>query len=367
MLVETYEMKKGLNILKNAVGTKSPIDAMKCVLLEADENGLFATATNGQVSIRTKIGGEIKADAEEKMLIQYNYFHDIVSSAATPTIELTLDKSVVKLSSGTSHFKLNTFKVKDFPNVDLEEDGEAMSLKTLDLLSYIEKTIFATSAKDYGRAILKGVNFTSDGKELTIVATDSYRLSQIKLPFEANKFNVTIPGETLKMMKTVFGEAESVDLTINSKKAVFKTEDTILSTALLEGGYPDVERLIPYNFKTYITFNRGELISCLNRASMIKNDNIPIVKIDVTDSIAVSSKNSELGEFNDVVNASVDGEPFKMAFSASYILDALKALNTDEVKFCFQGEMKPFTIVNVEEDGGAGNVLELALPVKTYN
>ena len=364
MIVETYEMKKGLNTLKSAVGTKSPVEAMHCVMLDATSGELFLVGTNGQVTIKTKVGGEVKVEEAEKMLIPFTYLHEIVSNTSSLELSIELDKNVAKIKGGTSKFKLNTLKATDFPDVIFEAEGEEFSMPTLDLVSYIDKTLFAISQKDY-RAVLKGVNLSSTGKELTLVATDSYRLSRIEIPTEAGKFNVTIPGDTLKMMKNVFGNAEEVSIKVGKANAIFKTEDTIMNTALLAGAYPDVERLIPYSFNTTVTFNRLEMISCLGRASMFKNDNIAIIKLDVTDSISVSSKNAELGEFNEVVNAKVEGDPFKIAFSASYIVDALKALDTEEVKFCFQADMKPFTLVNVGEN--TKNVLELALPVKTYN
>lgn len=364
MFVETYELKQGLNTLKAAVGIKSPVEAMHCVMLDATSGELLLVGTNGQVTIKTKIGGEVKTEETEKMLIPFTYLHDIVSNASSPEISIELEKNVAKIKCGTSKFKLNTLKVADFPEINFEVEGEEFSMPTEELVSYIEKTLFAISQKDY-RAVLKGVNLSSDDGELTFVATDSYRLSQIKLPTKAGKFNITIPGDTFKMMKSVFGNAKEVSIRIGKSNAIFKTEDTVMNAALLAGAYPDVERLIPYSFNTTVTFNRLEMISCLNRASMFKNDNVSVIKLDVTDSISVSSRNAELGEFNEVVNAKVEGEPFKIAFSASYIVDALKALDTEEVKFCFQTDMKPFTLVNVGEN--TKNVLELALPVKTYN
>ena len=259
MNVETLELKKALSTLNSVIGTHSPSEAMRGVLIDGTSDDLYLVGTNGETTIKTKVEGETSTDGET-LLLPYSYLKDIVSKADAPEVEIKFAGNVAHISSGKSKFKLNVLRKEDFPNISFEEDGNEFQMECGELLSIIDKTIFATSTKDYGRQILKGVNVATskDDKTLRFVATDSYRLSLIEKPFKECEFNVTIPGEALKMLKGVFGNTEKINVSVSDKHVIFKSENSVLKSTVCAGSYPDIDRLIPYNFQTVVTLNRAD-------------------------------------------------------------------------------------------------------------
>ena len=140
-----------------------------------------------------------------------------------------------------------------------------------------------------------------------------------------------------------------------------------MQSRLLDGGYPETERLIPKEFGYTMVINRRALISAIDRTSFIKTDNMSIIRLQINnkDDIAVMNKSQEIGESREELFASsYEGEPLDISFSGNYVMDAAKALSSDEIMIRFTGEMKPFVLTDADENS---TVLQLVLPVRTYN
>ena len=152
---------------------------------------------------------------------------------------------------------------------------------------------------------------------------------------------------------------------LNDKKIQFSNDKVMLQSTLLEGDFPDTNRLIPNDFTRTMLINRTVLLDALDRAAFIKTDNISTMNLQMTgaDDISLSNRSQEIGEFHEVLNAvSYEGDPLDISFSGQYMMDALRIFKGENVKISFTGVMKPFIIT--EEDDSS--VIELILPVRTY-
>ena len=168
-------------------------------------------------------------------------------------------------------------------------------------------------------------------------------------------------------MRSIFTSSDSINISLSEKMIQFRNGNIILQSTLLEGSYPETNRLIPTAFNNFMVINRRSLISAIDRSSFIKTDNMTVIRMEINaaDDILVSSKSQEIGEYNESLTAeSYEGLPIDISFSGNYLSDALKALTTDTVKMQFTENMKPFIITNNSEDD---SILQLVLPVRTYN
>ena len=155
-----------------------------------------------------------------------------------------------------------------------------------------------------------------------------------------------------------------VEIAVNDKKAQFIINDTIVQTRLIDGVYPETNRLIPLTFDYELTIDAKDLLDAIDRASFIKNDGVSVIKFSLSeDECVLSSKSVEVGSSTEVLNsASFVGNRLEISCNGRYVFDAIKALSGSLVKCSLCGEMKPFIIQSVDD----ASVLQLVLPVRTY-
>ncbi|MRQ95701.1 DNA polymerase III subunit beta, partial [Bacillus anthracis] len=258
----------------------------------------------------------------------------------------------------------------EYPLLPQIEEHHVFKIPT-DLLKHmIRQTVFAVSTSET-RPILTGVNWKVYNSELTCIATDSHRLALRKAKIEGivDEFqaNVVIPGKSLNELSKILDESEEmVDIVITEYQVLFRTKHLLFFSRLLEGNYPDTTRLIPAESKTDIFVNTKEFLQAIDRASLLARDGRNnVVKLSTLEQamLEISSNSPEIGKVVEEVQCEkVDGEELKISFSAKYMMDALKALDSTEIKISFTGAMRPFLIRTVNDE----SIIQLILPVRTY-
>lgn len=279
------------------------------------------------------------------------------------------DRSVV-IKADRSDFKLNLMDVLDYPEVDFLELRTPILLDSEVIKTIIKETNYA-AANTEKRPILTGVNFNHEDNNLHVVATDSYRLSrkEIQLRNNAEPFNFVIPSKSLDELSRILDIVSyNVEIYVNPNKVLFKFPQIMFQTRLLEGKYPDTSRIIPSDFPVVIPFNKEELLSAVERVSLLsprdRDTNYNIIKFTLRPDhiVEVSSTNPEVGDALEEVSPSgkVVGTTLKIAFSSRYLIEALKSFASSEITISFAGEVKPF-VINGQLDI---NLLHLILPVR---
>ena len=180
-------------------------------------------------------------------------------------------------------------------------------------------------------------------------------------------FSVVIPGKSLQELNKILPDnSELVDIVIADQQVLFKTRDVLFYSRLLEGNYPDTSRLIPSEYKTSVTVNGRLLLQAIDRASLLaREERNNIVRFSANEGkvIEISSNSPEVGKVEELVEAiGVTGEELNISFSAKYMMDALKAIDGQDVTIQFTGAMRPFILKSVDDD----SILQLILPVRTY-
>lgn len=367
--VSKKDFFNALTVAARAISNFSPLPAFSGIKIDAKTDRLILTGSDSDVSIQTtlKSNDTCKLEILEmgSIVIEAKYILEIVRKIDAEEIEFEMiDGSLTKISGNTAEFKINGMRASEYPAIDFTKPKESFFIEEEVLKKVILQTGFATSDKET-RPVLTGVNFQCEGSTLHCVATDSYRLAKKTIEIKEDlNFNITIPSKSLQeVVKTLEGEG-MVEVAVNDKKAQFMIHDTILQTRLIDGVYPETNRLIPLQFDYELTIDSQDLLYAIDRASFIKNDGVSVIKFTLSeDECVLSSKSVEVGSSTEVLSsASFSGNSLEISCNGRYVFDALKALGGGLVTFSLCGEMKPFIIRSVEDT----SVLQLVLPVRTY-
>lgn len=359
-----------LSVTARAISAYSPLPAFSGIKIIAENDSLTLTGSDSDISIQTslKTGQEdytLQILDNGAIVIESRYILEIVRKIDAEELEFeVIDGSLTKISGNTAEFKINGMKASEYPAIDFTKPNASFTIQGDYLRTIILQTSFATSDKET-RPVLTGVNFHGNGSQLSCVATDSYRLAKKDIDLqEALNFNITVPAKSLAEVSKTIDDTEMIEIAVNDKKAQFIIGSTILQTRLIDGVYPETDRLIPTSFEYELTIDAIDLLNAIDRASFIKNDGVSVIKFNLSETECVlSTKSAEVGSSTEILSsASFTGNNLEISCNGRYVFDALKALNGPLVKFSFCGDMKPFIIQSVNDD----NVLQLVLPVRTY-
>lgn len=371
-IVTKNRLNSALSIVNRAVSSNAPIPSLSGIRIDAEEERLILTGSNSDISIRMNVRTDDNADPQivEKgtIVIEAKYLTDIVRKMDSEKIEVEIiDGTLTRFSGNGAEFKINGYRPSEYPNIDFSVPEYTMNMNAGRLASIIESTAFAASVKET-RPVLTGVNFSSDGSRIIATATDSFRLARNVFTGNGDSFNITVPAKSLNEARAIFNDGtKDLAVHLNTKKIQFVSEDIILQSRLLDGSYPETERLIPKEFRYDLVVNKQKLIGIIDRSSIMKNENMTVIRMQIKDenNITVSNRAQEIGEFNEPIHpVSYTGAPLDISFAANYAIDALRAIDSPNVRIRFTGEMKPFIIT---DEAGNDDVLQLVLPIRTYN
>lgn len=363
-----------LNKVSKAISTKNLIPTLAGIKFDLTKEGLTLTASNNDITIQKSIiidEGNMNIEKEGVIIIQGKDILDIVRIIPEEEINIeVIDESKVLIYTDDEKIKydLNVINKNDYPNVDLEKNENHVVINSEDLLNIVKETAFATST-DESRAVLTGISFKINGDILECSATDSYRLAKKELrlnkPVE-EMYNIIIPGRNLIEFSRIIDERNSeIKLHIFNNKILFEQDNLLFQSRLISGNYPNTSKLIPEESILKITANLSQLYNVIGQASILTTDKEKnIVSLSTNgDLLTVKSVANEKGKAEMKMNVKKDNnEDITIAFSAKYMMEALNALNTEEIELSFVGEVKPITIKNTKEDG----LIQLVVPIRTY-
>lgn len=365
---------QALNSTKRAISSKNAIPVLSTIKIEVQNSNITLTGSNGQISIENTIptsneNAGLLITSPGAILLEANFFINIVSSLPDVTLDFEeIEHHQIVLTSGKSEITLKGKDVDLYPRLQEMATENPLVIETKLLKSIITETAFAASLQE-SRPILTGVHMVlSDHKDFKAVATDSHRMSQRKLTLDntSNNFNVVIPSKSLREFAAVFtDDIETVEVFFSDSQMLFRSDYISFYTRLLEGNYPDTDRLLTNSFETEVTFNTGALRSAMERAHLISNaTQNGTVKLEITNNSVSAHVNSpEVGKVNeelDIIDQS--GSDLTISFNPTYLIEALKALKSETVVIRFISPVRPFTLMPGDD---AENFIQLITPVRT--
>ena len=360
-----------LNKVSKAVNNKTPLLALTGIKFTLTHENLELIGSDNELSIRCIINKNIKenpvmeVNEAGSIVINEKIICEIVRKIESEMVEFEVIDNVCKVRSDKSVFSVNCIPAIDYPNYDFEMNGDKFSIDALELKNILDQTLFATSDKE-ARPILTGLNFKCHNHNLEIVATDTFRLSKKIINVEENlEFTVTIPKTSLDEINKIIELGKIVNIYIDEKKVTFDLGDCVVTSRLISGTYPDTSRLIPEVFSQSLKISTRDLLGAVDRASILLTERNNVVKLNMEpEAVYVSAISMEVGRVVEQLNDFYyEGEPLVISFSAKYLLEAIKALNSEEITLSFTGDMRPIIVTSKTNS----NLIELILPVRTYN
>ena len=365
---------QALNTTKRAISSKNAIPILSTIKIDVTPEGVALSGSNGQISIENFISikdenAGLLVTSPGSILLEATFFINVVSSLPDVTLDFKeIEQKQVLLTSGKSEITLKGKDADQYPRIQEIAASNPLVLETKLLKQLINETAFAASVQE-SRPILTGVHFVlSDNKELKTVATDSHRMSQKVITLEKNgdNFDVVIPSRSLREFTSVFSDdIETVEVFFANNQILFRSEHISFYTRLLEGNYPDTDRLIPTEFNTEATFNVANLRFAMERARLLSNaTQNGTVKLEFKYGVVSSHVHSpEVGRVNEEIDTSaVSGEDLSISFNPTYLIEALKAIDSEQVVIRFISSVRPFTLV---PEGNEQGFIQLITPVRT--
>ena len=365
---------QALNTTKRAISSKNAIPILSTIKIDVTPEGVALSGSNGQISIENFISikdenAGLLVTSPGSILLEATFFINVVSSLPDVTLDFKeIEQKQVLLTSGKSEITLKGKDADQYPRIQEIAASNPLVLETKLLKQLINETAFAASVQE-SRPILTGVHFVlSDNKDLKTVATDSHRMSQKVITLEKNgdNFDVVIPSRSLREFTSVFSDdIETVEVFFANNQILFRSEHISFYTRLLEGNYPDTDRLIPTEFNTEATFNVANLRFAMERARLLSNaTQNGTVKLEFKNGVVSSHVHSpEVGRVNEEIDTSaVSGEDLSISFNPTYLIEALKAIDSEQVVIRFISSVRPFTLVPEENEQG---FIQLITPVRT--
>lgn len=368
---------QALNTTKRAISHKNAIPILSTIKIDVTQEGITLIGSNGQISIENFISvndenAGLLLTSYGSILLEATFFINVVSSLPDLILDFKeIEQKQIVLTSGKSEITLKGKDAEQYPRIQEISASNPLVLETKILKNLINETAFAASTQE-SRPILTGVHFVlTDNKQLKTIATDSHRMSQKKITLEKNgdNFDVVIPSRSLREFTAVFtDDIETVEIFFSNNQILFRSENISFYTRLLEGNYPDTDRLIPTEFTNVITFDTDYLRHAMERARLLSNaTQNGTVKLEIAKGLVTAHVYSpEVGRVNEEIDTqSVSGDDLTISFNPTYLIDALKAMDSEKVRISFISAVRPFTLVPVTELETTDSFIQLITPVRT--
>jgi len=352
-----------------AISSKNLIPILTGIKFELNKEGLYLSASDSDISIRTFIPKEDITEiiSTGSVVISGKYIVEIIKKLPDKDIIIeVLDGYNTIIQTDGSEFNLNGIDPNEFPNLDLEETKNPIVLNPIIFKNIINQTFFATSLSET-RPLLTGINFKLSGNMLEVIATDSYRLARKEIDLKEdyeNEFNLVIPGKNLvELSRILEDDKENVYLHIFNNKVLFKYKNLVFLSRLISGTYPVSSNIIPSEFKIDIECKYSELHDMIDRASLLTSDKDKnTIKLELRDrELIISSNSPEIGKVEEKI--SIDNpDEISISFSSKYMLEAIKSFNTEKVHLLMNNDNSPIIVKSDDET----SLVQLVLPIKTY-
>ena len=374
LTIDREVLLENLNTISRGLPAKSPMPILTGIKLYVTENDLFMTSSNSDISVEVTINDASLEIKEPGQTVVPGKFIDIIRKINSRKVNLYLaEDKILVIKADRGEYKLYVMDPLEYPKMDFVALENPLKLSADLLKNIIKSTVFATSSSEK-KPILTGVNFSNTNNTLTVVATDSFRLSQRVVSIDNyNDFNITIPNKSLdELIKAIDQYQGDVNLYFQANKLLAQFKNVCFQTRLLDGNYPDTSKLIGSNYSINLTFNKDELIEAVERVSLLsprdsakdREVTYSIVKLELKKdrTLEISTTNSQIGDAKEeLLPTGIDADgPISVGFSSRYLLDALKSFISTEVTLGLQAETRPF-IVRGENDN---NLTQLILPVR---
>ena len=372
------DLISALQIVSKGLSTKPQTPILSGIYMNAKEGQLELQSTNYELGFILTIPAEIHTPGTAVLPGKYLTEFARKLPADEVSIDTGSSDGLAVIKSGTARFTLRTMEVSDFPVLHRMDGTLQFTIKDRTLARLVKKSAFACLREEQRdrRPIFTGCQLEVEGREVTFAATNVHRLAvkSEQLEEDAGQIRVIIPARFLEeVTRTISSEVPAdVQVTCSYNQVSVSFDNIYMTSRLIEGAFPDYRRVIPReeNIRTKVTLDAGTFASAVERASLIaRTDQYNIVKLSFAQGLMrISSNSPEIGEAEETIPAEVTGDDVTIAFNASYLMDAVKSLDSDTCILSLQGSneqgvnLSPITICEEADP----HYIYVVTPVRTH-
>ena len=354
-----------LLVVSRAVSARAALQALSGIHLSADDEPRLR-ATDMELGLDVGLDGQ--AEGGGAVVLPGRLLVEVARSLpdGEVTLELRSAERDVEITAGSSRFHIRTLSADDFPRSP-EPEGDPVELPAQALQETIARVARAAS-RDEARPVLTGVLVTAEGEELTMVATDSYRLAVKRTTLDSavsEKLEANIPARALRELARLIDAApgEPLKVWLTRNQALFSIASTLLSSRLIDGQFPNYRQLLPESYEHEVKLPRPELLEVTRRVSQLAQRNAAL-RLSFSDGeLVVSAETPDLGDAREALPAPYSGELLEIGFNPEFVRDGLESIDDDEVVLKLISSLRPGLIEPAASDDFSYLVMPIRLNV----
>jgi DNA polymerase-3 subunit beta len=356
-----------LQTVSRVASTRSAIQALSGVQLAASTDVCELRATDMDVGLRVPLQADVVR--EGVVVLPARLLVDVVRSLPAPevSLELRAAEQDVELVSGSATFHIRTLRTEDFPPFPEPDDGSAVTLPAEAFVGTALK-VAGSASRDETRPVLTGILVSASERELRMVATDSYRLSVKETTLDSAlsaAFEVNVPARALQELARVASHAddEQLSVSVRQNQVLFVLGRVILSSRLIDGQFPNYRQLLPESFEHELRVSGSELTDVVRRISLLAQKNAPLRLAFSAGELTVSAQTPDVGEAQEALPVSFQGEPLEIGFNPEFLRDGLEAVQEGDVLLKLISPLRPGLIESADNTGFKYLIMPIRLNV----
>jgi DNA polymerase-3 subunit beta len=363
--LSTAELLKQLQTVTRVASTRSAVQALSGVMITAEgDSAAQLLATDMEVGVRVPLEAQVARAGSA--VLPARLLLDVTRSLASSdlTLELRSAEQDVELICGPASFHLRTLRAEDFPTLPEPSPETRVSLPAEAFVQTISR-VARSASRDETRPVLTGILISASGQELRMVATDSYRLSVKETTLQEplhGSLEANVPARALNELVRISQQtdADSLSVSVGQNQVVFELGDTILSSRLIDGQFPNYRQLLPESVDHELRLASAELTDVVRRISLLAQKNAPLRLSFNEGTLTVSAQTPDVGEASEAIPVPFHGDPFEIGFNPEFLRDGLESVESDELVLKLISPLRPGLI----ESPDSGGFVYLIMPIR---
>lgn len=369
--VSQENLNKALGMAGRIVASRGQLPILANVLIETSKNEMWLAVTNLEMGLRIKLDKDIEVEEEGSITVPAKNLSEFVGSMPPGKIELNTSGEKLKVGSGRSNAAFTGIAASEFPVMpkfgeEVQNRNRKRFVLKKEMVQKIASQVAFAAASEENRPVLTGVQFKNNSGQLKITATDGFRMSRLIVDGNNDSFeSLILPAKSVLELARIAADGRrseiEVEIADENNQVIFEYDGIQLISRILEGNFPDVDKIIPTEKKTIVILDREELNRAIKAASIFARESSNIVKWEIKDGeLLIKAAASQTGESEMEMEAETEGEEGIIAFNYRYIVDFLNSTEKERIILKMNGSLAP----GVFEEEGNGDYIHLVMPVR---
>jgi DNA polymerase III subunit beta len=362
--LSTAELLAQLQTATRVSSTRNAIQALSGVMISADSSGTQLLATDMEVGLRVPLEAELERAGQ--VVLPARLLLDVARAlpGERVSLELRATEQDVEVISSSATFHLRTLRTEDFPQLPEPSPDERITLPADAFVQTISR-VARSASRDETRPILTGILISASGKELRMVATDSYRLSVKETALETplkGTIEANVPARALQELARIAQQSPGgeIAVSVGQNQVIFELDGVILSSRLIDGQFPNYRQLLPETVDHELRIASAELTDVVRRTSLLAQKNAPLRLSFREGEVTVSAQTPDVGEARETLPVPFHGEPFEIGFNPDFLRDGLESVEEDELVLKLISPLRPGLI----ESPDTRDFVYLIMPIR---